>query len=266
MSNATQHPSSPVDFGRAAAPYAQHRAGFPDRFFDDTLRGWGLIQPDHHALDVGCGAGSVALGLAQRGMRVTGLDPSTALLTEARRASAARNLFPAFIEARVEDTPLPDASQRLVTAGQCWHWFDRPAAATQCWRVLEPGGALVIAHLDFLMTDPIVRDTLALVREIGGDPTPGALKLGRHGLYPDWFADLTDAGFTELESRSFDLAIPYTREAWVGRMVASAGVGASRPQDDVDRFTALLRTRLGGEPDTLHIPHRVFALRGLKQR
>lgn len=266
MPTTSQTTPQTIDFGRAAAPYAQHRAGFPARFFDDTLRAWGLILPDHHALDVGCGAGSVALGLAQRGMRVTGLDPAAALLHEARRAAAARNLFPAFIEARVEDTPLPDASQRLVTAGQCWHWFDRPAAAAQCWRVLEPGGALVIAHLDFLMTDPIVRDTLALVREIGGDPIPGALKTARHGLYPDWFADLADAGFIELESRSFDLVVPYTREAWVGRMVASAGVGASRPQDDVDRFTALLRARLSGEPDTLLIPHRVFALRGLKPR
>lgn len=286
-----------IDFGRAAAQYARHRAGLPPAFYD-LLSDWGVLgdersetlgrraaepmiqrssgrESDERSetlgrraaepiiLDIGTGTGDVALALARRGLRVTGLDPSTALLEQARRMADEEGLDVALVEGRAEAIAVPDASCRLVTAAQCWHWFDRPRAAAECARVLMPGGALVIAHMDFLSAHSLlVSDTIDLVREIGGDPTPGALRLGVNSIYPHWFKDLHDAGFTRLTSRSFDLDIPYTHRDWVGRMVASAGVGGSRPPEDVARFEALLRARLANEPIMLPIPHRVFAIAG----
>jgi ubiquinone/menaquinone biosynthesis C-methylase UbiE len=41
--------------------------------------------------------------------------------------------------AKAEATGLPDASFDIVTAGQCWHWFDRPTAAQEVKRILKPG-------------------------------------------------------------------------------------------------------------------------------
>ena len=38
----------------------------------------------------------------------------------------------------------------LVTAGQCWHWFDQPRAIAEVIRLLKPGGQLVIANFDWL--------------------------------------------------------------------------------------------------------------------
>jgi hypothetical protein len=84
---------------------------------------------------------------------------------------------------------------------------------------------------------------------------------GGKGIYPAWFADLSIAGFRDLESFSFD-EVTYTHEAWRGRIRASAGVGASLPPDDVERFdhahAALLRDAFPDDP--LGIPHRIFAL------
>ena len=45
---------------------------------------------------------------------------------------------------RAEAVEAADGAFDAVTAGQCWHWFDRPAAATECPRVLRAGGALAI--------------------------------------------------------------------------------------------------------------------------
>jgi hypothetical protein len=82
------------------------------------------------------------------------------------------------------------------------------------------------------------------------------------GIYPQWFRDLTEAGYSALQSFSFDVAVPYTHEAWRGRVRANARVGASLPSEQVPRFDAalgaLLAERFPANP--LSVPHRVFAL------
>jgi hypothetical protein len=82
------------------------------------------------------------------------------------------------------------------------------------------------------------------------------------GIQPDWFADLSRSGFAGLESFTFDISMPYSHEAWLGRIRASSGAGASLPPDEVEKFNdalrKLLKTRFPDEP--LQIPQRVFAL------
>jgi hypothetical protein len=89
---------------------------------------------------------------------------------------------------------------------------------------------------------------------------------GGNGIYGQWFADLSNAGFRGLESFSFDVAQPYSHEAWRGRIRASAGVAASLDKEAVARFdaehAAMLEERFP-EPH-LRVPHRVFALLGRK--
>lgn len=72
-----------VDFGRTASDYARYRVGFPDSFFDRLFEG-GIVSAKDRVLDLGTGTGTVARGLAQRGCSVTGLDPSLALLEQAK--------------------------------------------------------------------------------------------------------------------------------------------------------------------------------------
>jgi ubiquinone/menaquinone biosynthesis C-methylase UbiE len=138
-----------VDFGKTASDYAQHRAGFPDRFFDRLFQD-GLVTKTDRVLDVGTGTGTVARGLAQRGCAVTGLDPSRALLDQARSLDRNVGVEIHYVEAKAEQTGLPDDTFDVVIAGQCWHWFDRPKAATEARRLLAPGGRLIIAHFDWL--------------------------------------------------------------------------------------------------------------------
>jgi SAM-dependent methyltransferase len=42
------------------------------------------------------------------------------------------------------------ASWDVVAAGQCRHWFDRPRVAAEARRLLVPGGALFLCHLNYL--------------------------------------------------------------------------------------------------------------------
>jgi len=91
-------------------------------------------------LDLGTGTGSVARGLAKRGCRVTGLDPSLQMLDAARRLDHEQAVEINYVHAAAEETGLPDQSFDVFTAGQCWHCFDRPRAAAAAKRLFGPGG------------------------------------------------------------------------------------------------------------------------------
>ena len=52
--------------------------------------------------------------------------------------------------ATAEATGLVSVSYDVVSAGQCWHWFDRQSAAAEARRLLRPGGAVLICHFDWL--------------------------------------------------------------------------------------------------------------------
>ncbi len=47
---------------------------------------------------------------------------------------------------------------------------------------------------------------------------------GGMGLYPQWLPDLSAAGMHGIETFSYDVDVPYTPEAWRGRIRASAAV------------------------------------------
>jgi hypothetical protein len=82
------------------------------------------------------------------------------------------------------------------------------------------------------------------------------------GVYPPWLRDLGEAGFRDIETFSYDLDVPYTPEAWRGRVRASGGVGGTLSEERVAAFDleleALLRERFPAE--ILGVHHRVFAV------
>ena len=246
------------DFGATSDDYARHRAGFPESLFE-RLAVHGIGRQGQLLVDLGTGTGSLARGFARRGCVVVGIDPASPMLDAARRLDAEAGVAVEYRVAPAEDTGLPDSSFDVVTAGQCWHWFDRSSAANEVARILKPDGILVIAHFDWIpLAGNIVRATEELIEQ----HNPG-WKMGRGlGVHPLWLRDLGEAGFRDLETFSYDVDVPYTPDAWRGRIRASAGVGGSMTAGQVERFdtelAGLLASRFPGA--TLQLPHRVFAV------
>jgi len=263
------------NFGLTAQDYAKHRAGFPDEFFDRVFAD-GIVNPNASLLDLGTGTGTLARGFAARDCSVIGLDISSQLLEQAKDLSLQQGLDIEFRLGKAEETELPDKSFDVVSAGQCWHWFDRPRAATEVKRLLKPGGTALIAHFDWLpLSGNIVDMTERLIQTY--NPKWYERFGNKNGIYPDWFRDLRDAGFEHVTSFSFDVDVPYTAEAWRGRIRASAGVGGSLSADEVVRFDSQLKSLLEGlkqeqvkeearDDFVLYVPHCVFAVYGHKPK
>lgn len=242
------------DFGRAAADYARHRQGFPPEFFA-RLEGLGLRLAGLRALDVGAGTGALARAFVELGADATALDPSAAMLAQARRLEPRL----ACAVGRAEALPVRDGAFDLVAAATCWHWFRRDAAAREARRALKPGGRLLIAHLDFhRIPDGAVALTFEAIRQFEAGPPPAHQPTFR---YPEWLDDLSAAGFRDFEAFAFSAPLAYSRDGWVGRMRANGRV-AAMDAAAAAAWEAELRRRLAERfPDEpLIVPHRVFAL------
>lgn len=114
-------------------------------------------RPDDLALDVATGTGNTALALAPLVGEVTGLDLAQKMLAHARSRAAAEGHGNArFVEGSAEALPFADASFTLVTSRHAPHHFrDVGRFLAEVWRVLRPGGRLVLA--DQISPDPETR-------------------------------------------------------------------------------------------------------------
>jgi SAM-dependent methyltransferase len=248
------------DFGCAAADYARHRQGFPPAFFT-RIAALGCGLPGQRVLDLGTGTGLLARALAQRGCVVTGLDPSAALLAQARRLDAAAGVVVHYVQATAEATGLPAGAFDLVSAATCWHWFDRAAATREAHRLLAPGGRLLICDLDWNFAPGSIgqRSWDLITRHTPPSNTPP----GGTFLYPTWTRDLVQAGFTTWEAFAFTCDLTYTHDGWKGRVRASAGVAPVMDAATLARFDAdmdaMLADRLG-TAESFPVGHKVFAL------
>ncbi|HHV58615.1 MAG TPA: class I SAM-dependent methyltransferase [Firmicutes bacterium] len=122
------------------------------RFLDEveTKLAFDLFTPHAGArvLDAGCGSGNFSLKLAGKGCRVIGIDISPVMLDVARKKAAAARLAVEFLEMDVYDLRFPSATFDAVFSMACFEFITEPARAfAELWRVLKPGGDLLIGAI-----------------------------------------------------------------------------------------------------------------------
>ena len=158
----TQRFSDRVDY------YVKYRPHYPAAilpFLEDAIG----LAPGWHVADVGSGTGILSRRFLDYGCTVYGVEPNGAMRRAAERWLAAYDRFHS-VAATAEATTLPANSVELVTAGQAFHWFDRPAARAEFRRILRPKGAVALVYNEWgAPDDPFVQAYDALFTEHGTD-------------------------------------------------------------------------------------------------
>ncbi len=118
------------------------------------------IHPQDRVLDLCCGPAEVTPLLAELSQQVIGLDASP------RALAAARKRLPKveFVEAFAQDMPFPTASFDWVHTSLALHELPFPdleQVLREVWRVLKPGGGLLILDLH-APQQPLIWPGLAL--------------------------------------------------------------------------------------------------------
>ena len=116
------------------------------------------LRPGDRMLDVGCGPGRLALLAAARVAptgSVDGIDPAREMIDRATARARRKNLPVAFRVGRAQQLPFADGQFDAVSATLVLHHVaadGRTAAVQEMFRVLKPGGRLLIA--DFRSSPP----------------------------------------------------------------------------------------------------------------
>lgn len=194
-----------------------------------------VLREGERALDVACGTGVVArLAAAQVGNSgaVVGLDLNAAMLARARAASPPEGCAVLWQEGDAAALPFDAATFDAVLCQAGLQYFpDRQQAAREMFRVLKPGGRLVVLVWRALAHSPgFAAVEAALERHVG----PTAAQVMRA---PFVFGDATD----ELRGLLLQAGFHTVRVSADVRMVRFASPAA------------LVRHQVAGSPLALHL-------------
>ena len=171
------------------------------------------IERGQSVLDVACGTGVVAREARRRTGEVVGLDRNPGMLAVAHRADPGVD----WREGSAEALPFPDARFDAVVCQFGLMFFeDRTAALREMWRVLRPGGRLVVAVWDAAERSPGYAGMIALIDRLFGPEVACALRapfvLGDPAVFA---AELEAAGIAaEIETRAGTARFP-SIDDWV---------------------------------------------------
>lgn len=116
---------------------------------DKQLLADALSLKPGRALDLGCGAGGNAIGLAERGWTVTGIDGANRAIDSARKSAAAAGVDVAFEVADITEWK-PDGVYDLIISSYALppKGTERDAAFATAMEALAPGGMLIVGDWD----------------------------------------------------------------------------------------------------------------------
>jgi len=239
-------------YNAAAKRYHEARPDYPPESFDELVALTSL-PAQGRIVEIGCGTGQATLPLAQRGYRITGIEPGP------QTAALARENLADYPEAMIwpgtfEDWPVQMGAFDLALAANAFHWLDCTRAYPKIAEALVPGGRLALLwNQQIRATDD--RGFSEATRSIYAREVP-ALPGGPPGLLRAdeiadiWTDDIATSGFFgrvtvrhHYQECAYDAAA-YT--ALLGTYGAHLALDEARRVSLLDSVAALIDTRFGG--------------------
>lgn len=190
----------------------------------------GLCLEGQSVLDLGTGTGVLPRNMKSFGAKWTGTDISKEQIEQARLLTKDGDID--YIVSAAEDIDFPPKSFDVVTACQCFWYFDHEKLLPKLKRILKENGRILILYMAFLpFEDEIAGESEKLVLKFN------PLWSGKgETLHPIEIPDIYFEDFELSHHEEFKVLLPFTRESWNGRMKACRGVGASLSKEETEKW------------------------------
>ena len=241
------------DFGLTSDKYAKYRDIYPRSMYEKLIS-FGIGKKGQRILDLGSGTAILPVKMYHTGAEFTATDISENQIAYGRKNASDRGME--NIDFRVcsaEDTGFDDNSFDVVTAMQCFQYFDKEKATAEIRRVLKPDGRFCKIFMDWLpYQDSVIYELEQLVLKY--NPSWNGCGFGEFRYnYPDWAENKF-----EIETiHSYNATLTFTKEAWLERVKTCRGVGASLPQKKVAEFENEYRELLTKYEEPLRLKHQI---------
>ncbi len=169
-------------------------------FFDRYVPNWQGLK----ALDIGCGGGFSCEFMANRGVRVSGIDQSVKCVVKAQEHAASSGLEIDYEQGVAEKLPYSDNTFDIVICVDVLeHVANLQTAISEIYRVLKPHGLFFFDTINRNLKSKLVMIWLLenLLREI-----PRGIHDWQKFIKPEELTDLMNTnGFTSIEIKGFEL-------------------------------------------------------------
>ena len=241
------------DFGLTSDNYAKYRDIYPKRMYDKLIS-LGIGKVGQKILDLGSGTAVLPLNLAHTGAQFTATDISENQVNYGKSLVKAKGLDGiVFKVCSAEDTGFDDNSFDVVTAVQCFHYFNAEKAAEEIRRILKTDGLFCKIFMDWLpYEDGVIAEMESLVLKYNPKWNGCGFKEYKF-IFPDWAENRFD-----IENVcSYNTELEFTKEAWLGRIMSCRGVGASLSKEKSAEFKAEYRRILEKYDEPLKLKHQI---------
>lgn len=239
----------PFDWGKTSADYAKYRDVYPQAFYDKILAR-GCCTAGQTVLDIGTGTGVLPRNLYRYGANWTATDISANQIEQAKRLSEGMQID--YRVSATEDLNFSSDSFDVITACQCFFYFDHARVAPNFARMLKPNGRLLVLYMAWL---PFEDEIAAASEKLVLKYNPNWSGAGET-VQPISFPDCYDAQFELIYHEEYSLNVPFTRESWHGRIRSCRGIGASLSETEIAKWEQEHRKLLSEiTPEAFEIAH-----------
>lgn len=242
------------DWGETSLDYARFRDIYPQEFYQKIME-HDLCIAGQSVLDIGTGAGVLPRNMYQYGAKWTAADISERQIEQAKILSKDMDID--YYTVSTENLSFPDESFDVITACQCFVYFDQKKIMPILSRILKRNGRLLLLYMSWLpFEDEIAGASENLVSKYNPKWTGAGQK--KHPIY---VSDCVQEFFEITYHEEYDVEIPFTRETWNGRVKACRGVGASLSQEEIEKWEIEHQMLLQSiAPNEFYIKHYVSML------
>lgn len=240
---------NPFDWGRTSSDYAKFRDIYPQQFYQKILDR-NLCIAGQTVLDIGTGTGVIPRNMYRYGAKWTAADISENQIKQAKILSEGMDID--YYTAATEDIDFPDQSFDVITACQCFFYFNHETVVPKLWRMLKPGGSILILYMAWLpFEDQIAGASEKLVLKYNPDWSGAG-----ETIHPIEIPDCYKEKFQLVYREEFLLEVPFTHESWNGRIKACRGIGASLTEEEISGWEEEHKKLLAQiAPDEFQILH-----------
>ena len=217
------------DWGKTSSDYAKYRDIYPKEFYEKVVSR-NLCINGQKVLDLGTGTGVIPRNMYSYGAKWTGTDISKEQIEHAKILSEGMDIE--YYANSAETLDFPENTFDVITACQCFWYFDHETIMPNLYKLLKKGGRILVLFMTWLpFEDKIARESEKLVLKYS--PTWSGAGETMHPIFiPECYKEKFDLVYHD----EYKLNVKFTRESWNGRMKACRGVGASLTPEEIQSW------------------------------